>query len=234
MVNELEAKIKEIIPRTYNVKSFRLEVSGQIDYKAGQFLLVTLKTEHELKRYLSISSSPTEEGYIEFTKKLTDSEFSKVLDGLKAGESVTVKYPFGNFVLQEAYFKIAFLSGGIGITPIRSICKYSVDKKLDIDIVLIYANRSIRDIVFKEDFEIMQKGFSKLKVAHMLSEPTEGFKSRIGLIDSQTIKEEIPDYSERKFFICGPPLMVEAMKRILIEELFLSKENIITENFVGY
>ena len=234
MANELEAKIKEIIPRAYNVKSFRLEVGQNIDYKAGQFLCVSLKTEKECKRYLSISSSPTEKGYIEFTKKITQSEFSRVLNTLNVGSSLIIQYPFGKFTLDDPYAKIAFLSGGIGITPIRSIAKFVVDEKLDTDMVLVYANRSIKDIIFKEDFDMMQKQHPKLRVAHVLCESAPGFKCVVGLINAQVIKNEIPDYPQRKFYICGPPAMVEAMQKILSEKLLLPKENIITEKFAGY
>jgi len=234
MANGLEAKIKEIIPRTYNVKSFRVELDGKVDFQAGQFLQVTLKTEPELKRYLSISSSPTEKSYIEFTKKITQSEFSRVLDTSKPGDSLMIQYPFGKFTLDDPHAKIAFLSGGIGITPIRSIAKFAVDEKLNTDMILVYANRSIKDIVFKEDFDIMQKQHPKLRVAHVLSEPAPGFKCVVGLINAQVIKNEIPDYPQRKFYICGPPAMVEAMQKILSEELLLPKGNIITERFQGY
>jgi ferredoxin-NADP reductase len=234
MTVELEVKIKEIIPRTYNVKSFRLDAGQDISFKAGQFLLVTLKNNPALKRYLSISNSPTEKGYIEFTKKLTESDFSEALGTLKAGEAVKAQYPFGKFTLDDSREKVAFLSGGIGITPIRSIAKYVVDKKLGTDIVLIYANRTINDIVFRQDFEVMQKEYPKLKVVHVLSEATPGFKCLTGRIDSKIIKDEIPDYALRKFYLCGPPAMVEAMERILSEELGLLQENIVTENFQGY
>ena len=234
MTTELEVKIKEIIQRTYNVKSFRVELDGKVDFQAGQFLQVTLKTEPELKRYLSMSSSPTEKGYIEFTKKITQSNFSQTLDALKPGDLLKIQYPFGNFTIQDPQAKITFLSGGIGITPIRSIAKFVVDKKMNTEIVLVYANRSIKDIVFKEDFEAMQKQYHRLKVIHVLSEPAPEFKCIVGLINSSVIKSEISDYAERKFYICGPPGMVEAMKKILSEELMLPKENIITENFVGY
>lgn len=234
MATQLQAKIKEIIPRTYNVKSFRLDVGRDIDYQAGQFLCASLKTENTCKRYLSISSSPTEKGYIEFTKKITQSDFSKALNNSKPGDSLIVQYPFGNFTLKDEHAKIAFLSGGIGITPIRGIAKFVVDKKLDTDMILVYANRSIRDIVFKDDFDIMQKQHHKLKVAHVLCEPVAGFKCVVGLINARVIKNEIPDYPQRKFYVCGPPAMVEAMQRILTDELTLPKENIITEKFAGY
>ncbi len=231
---ELEVKIKEIIQRTYNIKSIRLGVKDEVLFEAGQFLSVTLKSNPQLKRYLSISNSPTEKGYIEFTKKLTQSDFSQALDNLKLGDLVKIEYPFGNFTLKPGFKKIAFLSGGIGITPIRSMCKYAVDKGLDIDIILLYANRTKEDIAFREDFAQMQRNHRKLKVVHVLSEPTPEFQYKEGRINNQLIKQEIPDYLGRKFYLCGPPAMVEAMERILIEELALSQENIITENFQGY
>ena len=234
MVKETETKIKEIIPRTHNVKSFRLEVKEAIDFKAGQFLSVTLKADKDLTRYLSISNSPTENGYIEFTKKITESDFSRMLDKLKPGDRLIIKYPYGTFTFEGEYEKIAFLSGGIGITPIRSITKYIVDKALDTDIVLIYANRSIKDIAFKDDFDVMQKQDSRFKIVHILSQAQAGWLGRTGHINGQIIKEEITDYVERRFYICGPPLMVEAMRRILLDDLTLPKENIVTENFVGY
>lgn len=234
MAEEVELKVKEVIQRTYNVKSVRLEINDEPNYIAGQFLSVRFKDDPNLKRYLSLSSSPTEIGYIEFTKKITQSDFSCRFNNLKPGDTLMVKYPLGKFTLEGLSGKIAFLSGGIGITPIRSMIKYTVDKQLGLEIVLVYSNRSVRDIVFKEDFNQMQKDYPKLKVAHVLCEAEPDFKCTVGLINAQVVKNEVPDYGLRKFFLCGPPLMVEAMAKMLSEELNIVKENIITENFVGY
>ncbi len=233
MVRETEAGVKEIIERTHNVKSIRLEIKDA-DFKAGQFAMVMLRGNSRLKRYLSISSSPTEKGYIEFTKKLTKSDFSEELNTMQAGDRVKIQYPFGNFTLRDAGDKIAFLSGGIGITPIRSLCKYAVDARPGIDIVLLYGNQSLGDIVFKQDFDEMEKIHPKLRVVHVLCEPSPGLEYKTGLINKDMIAKEIPDYKERKFYICGPPVMVEAMKEILVEELRITQERIITENFQGY
>ncbi|MBU1727653.1 MAG: oxidoreductase [Candidatus Omnitrophica bacterium] len=236
MTQERELKVKEVIQRTHNVKSIRLEFNAPDDYKAGQFLQAVLNNDPQLKHYLSFSSSPTEKGFIEFTKKISQSNFSKALDSLKPGDSVKVQYPFGKFTLEDngSPEKIAFLSGGIGITPIRSIAKFAVDKNLGEDIVLVYANRSVKDIAFKEDFDAMQKSYPKLRVAHVLCEAEPGFKCRVGMINSQVVRNEVPDFKERKFFLCGPPPMVEAMKKILVEELALPKEQVVTESFQGY
>jgi ferredoxin-NADP reductase len=227
--------LKEIIQRTYNVKSFRLSLDVPLEFKAGQFMRVTLGEGKELEHYLSFSNSPTEIGFIEFTKKISESAFSKRLCGLKPGDTIRVQAPFGKFTLEgNESAKIAFLSGGIGITPIRSIVKYVVDKNIGTDMVLVYANRTIRDITFHQDLEQMQKRYPKFKLAHILCEPAPNFTCNIGLMNAQIVKNEVPDYNERKFYLCGPPGMVEAMKKMLLEELKVKKENIITENFQGY
>jgi ferredoxin-NADP reductase len=236
MANDAELKIKEIIQRTHNVKSFRLGLDRDVDFKAGQYMLVTVNSDgKDLSRYLSISNSPTEKGYIEFTKKLTNSDFSKTLDKVKIGDEVKVKYSFGKFTFEGEYGKIAFLSGGIGITPIRSITKFVVDKNLGTDMVLLYGNQSLEDIVFKEDFDLMQKEYPKFKVEHVLCDDTNcSWPVKVGFITKDIILECLPDYKERKFFICGPPAMVDAMKKILLEEIGLTKDYIIEENFKGY
>ena len=234
MLKQVDLKIKEVIKRNYNVISIRLGIESEPDFEAGQFLNACFTGEKQCCRYLSISSSPTENGYIEFTKKLTGSDFSLMLEAAKPADIISVQYPFGKFTLSGLKSKVAFLSGGIGITPIRSMCKFAVDENLGIDMVLIYANRSVNDIVFKEDFDQMQKQYPLLKVAHVISEPASGFDCTVGRINAQVIKAKAPDYLERKFYLCGPPPMVIAMEKILSEELSLPKENIIVEQFQGY
>jgi len=235
MPQEFTLKVKEIIQRTYNVKSFRLALDAPLEFKAGQFMKVMLGEGKELEHYLSFSNSPTEIGFIEFTKKISESSFSKRLCGLDSGDEVKIQAPLGKFTLEgNESAKIAFLSGGIGITPIRSMCKYAADKNLGTDIILVYSNRTIKDIAFREDFNQMQKVYPKLKVVHVLCEIEPGFKCSVGHINAQVVKKEVPDYLMRKFYLCGPPAMVEAMRKILAEELLLPKENIITENFQGY
>ncbi|MFA5138003.1 MAG: FAD-binding oxidoreductase [Elusimicrobiota bacterium] len=233
MPREATVKVKEVIPRTPDVKSIRVETGGDIPFQAGQFLAVTLH-DPSLKRFLSISSSPTEKGYIEFTKKLTSSDFSKAFDELRPGDPVTIRYPMGRFTFDPAHPKAAFLSGGIGITPIRSICAHLVDSKADADMVLLYGNWTMKDIAFKDDFDAMQARCPRLRVVHVLAKPGPAWKGRSGFVTAQLLREEIPDFLERRFYVCGPPGMVDAMRKILAQELSFPQDRIVTESFQGY
>ncbi len=233
-----ETEVSDVIQRTDNVKSLRFRVEEDVDFKPGQFFFVTIKVEGtERTKHFSFSNSPTEKGYIEFTKRITDSEFSKALGGLKTGDWARLKMPYGSFTFEGEYEKIAFLSGGIGITPIRSICKFATDMKLPTDIVLLYGNNKEQDIIFRQDLDEMERVNKNMRVVYTLTSQDiarQAWHGRTGYIDEKMIKEEIPDYKERTFYICGPPKMVGSLVNVLDNKLSMQEDKIKTENFVGY
>jgi ferredoxin-NADP reductase len=227
--------VKDIIPRTYNVTSFRFPRPAELDYKAGQFLFITLKGADgkELSKHFSFSSSPTEKTHIEFTKKLSDSDFSAVLKGLKKGDWARIDAPYGKFTFEGEYERIGFLGGGIGITPFIGMCRYCSDMRLDTKITLLYGNRTESDIAFRKDLEAMAAQNKNLKVVFTLNEADSGWKGATGFITTDMIKKEIPDYKDTMFYTCGPPPMVEIMGK-LIEQLGLPETQLKREYFTGY
>jgi ferredoxin-NADP reductase len=226
--------VKEIIPRTYNVISFRFPRPAELDYKAGQFLFVTFKADgKELSKHFSFSSSPTEKAQIEFTKKLSDSEFSAVLRGLKKGDWARIDAPYGKFTFEGEYKKIGLLGGGIGITPFMGICKYCTDMRLDTKITLLYGNRTESDIVFRKELEALQEQNKNLKVVFTLNEADSRWKGATGFITADMIQKKIPDYKDTVFYTCGPPAMVKVMEN-LVEQLSLPKTQLKREYFTGY
>ena len=234
---KFDAKVIDIIKRTTGVKSFRFDAQ-EADFKAGQFFFVTIEVGGEERtKHFSFSNSPTEKNYVEFTKRMTRSAFSNALDALKISDKARLKMSLGSFVLDKGYNKIAFLSGGIGITPIRSMCKFATDMKLKHDMVLFYGNRREEDIIFKQDFDEMRSINKKFRVIYTLTSPEidkNAWQGRCGHIDDKMIAEEMPDYKDRVFYICGPPRMVESLTKMLKEKLSVGEDKIKTENFTGY
>ena len=231
---KFDTTVAEIIPRTYNVKSFRFARPSSLNFKAGQYMFLSVKVGgKETRKPLSISSSPTEPSHIECTKKITEHPFSKRLNDLKLGEAVTVEAPLGNFTFEGESERIGLLSGGVGITPLRSICKYCTDMKLKTKVTLLYGNKTEADIAFREDFEQMQKQYKSLKVVLALAEPEANWKGYTGYINAEMIRKEIPDYRETLFYVCGPPEMVQAMESIL-NTMDVPVGNVKKENFTGY
>jgi ferredoxin-NADP reductase len=236
-IKEFETKVIDVIQRAHDIKSFRFAVPEEVTFKPGQFFVLTVRIKgQDATKHFSFSNSPTEKGYVEFTKRITSSEFSQALDKLRVGDWARLKMPYGFFTFEGEYEKIAFLVGGIGITAVRSMCKFSCDKKLPTDIILIYANRTEEDIAFHDDFLQMEAENKKLRIVYTLDNPIDRivWKGKIGFIHSEMVKEEISDYIERIFYICGPPKMVDYLRSLLSDELKLDKGRIKWEHFLGY
>lgn len=226
--------VEDIIQRTIPVKSFRFDRPQEFDFNPGQWMYVTILINGERQtKHFTISSSPTEEEYLEFTKKITDHEFSVALDKLIKGDPAWIDGPYGDFTFVGEYPKIGMITGGIGITPLRSILRYCTDKKVQSKITLIYGNRNEESIVFREELEEMAEKNPNLKIVHCLSQPGDAWKGKKGHVNQAIIMEEIPDYSERVFFVCGPPALVTDLTGAL-DILHIRMPQVKLELFPGY
>jgi len=236
-MKELRVTLTERIARTASIQSFRFSAKEKINFVAGQFMQVIFDENNRdnkgLNKYLSFSSSPTKD-YIEFTKRISASDFSHKLTELKIGDEVLIKVPLGACTFDGSYKKIAFLIGGIGITPAISIIEYIVDKHLDTDVELFYSNRSDDDIAFRRDLDTWQKENRNIKVTYLVSDcPSKDNRCLFGHIDKKLICEKAHCVDERVFFIFGPPRMVESLKATCVE-LGCAADKVKTESFLGY
>lgn len=231
---EFETQVAEIIRRTSDVKSFRFRRPEGLDYDPGQYMYVTIMIDGEKQtKHFTISSSPTESDFIEFTKRITDHEFSKALNKLKVNDWAFIEAPEGEFTFKGEYPKVALITGGIGITPFRSMIKYCTDKSVQSQITLLYGNRNEETIAFREELAELAKQNPNITIVHTLSQPSESWKGRRGYVDLQMIKEEIPDYSEQVFYVCGPPGLVTSILNVL-KTLEIPEEKTKVERFPGY
>ena len=235
---EFETEVISVIERAPCVKSFRFTRPEEADFAAGQYFMLYIDVNGEEKcKPFSFSSSPTEMTHIEFTKRLTGSDFSNALDKLKEGDKVRIKMPFGSFTLKQASTgKIAFLCGGIGITPVRSMAKYATDLSTPADMVLLYGNGGEEEIVFREGLDGMQKANPYFKVIYTLTctDVPKEWKGCCGFINKEMIEKEMPDFEDRTFYACGSPYMVKCLVELLKGDLKIPDEKIVMEHFLGY
>ncbi len=231
---KFETSFSDIIQRTHDVLSFRFPRPQGLDYKPGQYLFVTIKQgDKELNKHFSFSSSPTEKDHIEFTKKLTDHEFSNALKAAKVGDWARIDAPYGQFTFEGEYPKIALLGGGIGITPFVSYIRNATDKGLPSRITLFYGCRTEGDIAFRKEFEDLAQKNGNLKLFFILNQASPGWTGLTGTINAEMIKQQLPDYKDNVFYTCGPPPMIKAMEN-LVETLGVPKTQLKSEYFTGY
>lgn len=232
---QFDATILEAKKETRDILRLRFDTQEQnFEFAPGQYLMLSIATG--LTKPLSICSSPTKKGFVEISKKITESDFSKKILSAKKGDTAAIQGPFGKFVLDESEKNTVMLSGGIGITPLRSMIQYAADKKLTNKIALFYSNRVPEEIAFFSEFEELQKQNKNLKVINSITRPEESkqeWRGRVGRIDKKLVLEFVPNPMNCVFYSCGPPSMVDAMKQLL-KEMNVPSEKIKTELFAGY
>jgi ferredoxin-NADP reductase len=232
-MQEYTVKVIELIKQTPSATTIRMEKPEGFTFEPGQWGYFTLQDgQSAFSHPLSFSSSPTEP-YLEFTKRISGSDFSKIVESFQGGEKITFSGPMGNLVYKGGLDKVTFIAGGIGITPIRSILKHAVDKGVTGEKFFLYGNHNVEDTAFADEIRQWEKADPGLKVVHVLIEPPADWTGYTGFINSTVIAESVPELDQQHFFISGPPPMVGAVTRCL-DELGIDPGKVVKEELKGY
>jgi len=212
----------------------------KFNYQPGQYVELTLphaETDSRgSRRYFTLASSPTEATLqigIRFYDK--GSSFKKALRAASELTAISAGQLGGEFTLsKDPHQKLAFIAGGIGVTPFRSMVKYLDDTDDPRPVTLLYGERTVQDIAYSDVFEAARQhvGTKIIYVINDENAPTSS-KVRQGTITPELIQTELPDYSERLFYVSGPPTMVRAIKKMLLG-LGVARKNIKVDFFSGY
>jgi len=160
------------------------------------------------------------------------SSFKKKLLSLNVGDKIYAGELSGDFILPENLNeKLVFVAGGIGITPMRSMIKFTTDQKQKRDIVLFYVCSTESEFVYKDVFENAKE--NGIKTVYICSKPTENWKGKSGRIDREIIEEEVSDFANRTYYLSGPNVMVDSYKKLL-KQLGISRRKIKSDYFPGY
>ncbi|MBI5613772.1 RnfABCDGE type electron transport complex subunit D [Candidatus Gottesmanbacteria bacterium] len=217
-------------------------------FTPGQYVELTVPHDGSdsrgVRRYFTLASSPTEDT-IRFGVKVQEqgSSYKRVLREL-SGE-VIASCLSGEFTLpKDVNVPMVWIAGGIGITPYRSMAKYLIDRKEKRSVVLLYVNKRAGEIVYKDVFDIASKEVG-LRAVYALTDTVSipkgwltGSQSpdevrKAGRIDEAMLREILPDYLSRTYFLSGPHAMVEGYRDIL-KKLGVPEKQIITDYFPGF
>ncbi len=221
--------------RATATKTFTFERPADLTYAPGQFFFVLLQAAgselRPIEHHFSFSSSPTEP-VVEFTTRMTGHEFKNRLEMLEVGDVVHLAGPDGAFVLDPDATKVVYLAAGIGITPVRSTVRWALDSGAKVDIVVLYANRDLEGAAFREEFDAIAS--DTIRVVNVLSHPPSAWTGLAGHIDADIVRDVVPDWGERRFFVSGPPRAVDGLTRMLFDDVGVPTDRVISEHFPGY
>lgn len=221
--------------------AFSFAKPAGFEYRAGQHMDVTLINPPETDtegdtRTFSLASAPSE-NLLMIATRMRDTAFKRVLKNMALGTKVTFGHPHGSFTLHNDSSKPAvFLIGGIGITPVFSIIKDATERNAPHSLYLYYSNRHPEDAAFLEALKDLETKNHRFIFVPTMTEPkksTAQWVGETGVIDCSMIERYLEDIRAPIFYLSGPPAMVGAMRKLLVES-GVDEDNIRTEEFSGY
>jgi NAD(P)H-flavin reductase len=203
-------KIVDIVRETPDIKTFKLKfkddsLGKNFSFRAGQFAEYSVFGEGECT--FCIASSPTRREFLECSFKIAG-KVTNALKKLNVGDTIGLRGPYGNyFPLEKMKGKnIVFISGGIGLAPVRCIIWNVLDLRDQFkDITIIYGARTVADLVYKHELEEWKSmnGVKTIPIVDPGGENPE-WKGEIGFVPA-IVEKAAPNSENSMAIICGPP-----------------------------
>lgn len=203
---------------TKTIVSVEVKPPAGFRYRPGQYAMVRLETEEGPDmRPLSIASAPQDDT-LEFATRLGPSAFKRALVTLQPGAALPVSRPMGSFHFERSRPAI-MVTGGIGITPLRSMLRDAAATGHDQPIRLLYGNRSVDEIAYRDELEQLAASDSLLHITWALSRPA-GFApavgdAHVGRIDDALLRRHLDELPDAVFYLTGPAAMVGEVRGVL-------------------
>ena len=162
----------------------------------------------------------------------------------KPGDKVTISGPYGAVLLPKNdpdNVEYIFVGGGAGMAPLRShIMQLFKTLKTGRKVSFFYGARALVEAFYLEDFAELEKEFPNFKFHLALDRPdpaadAAGVKYTAGFVHNVMYETYLKDHEtpeDIKYFMCGPPMMVASVNRLL-DSLGVPPENVLYDNFGG-
>jgi ferredoxin-NADP reductase len=228
----------EVAERTL---AFQFEKPAGFTFKPGQYINLTLLDPPETDaegnvRTFSIASAPGEHALMVATR-MRDSAFKRVAARMPLGTEVQLEGPFGNLTRHaDATRPAAFLAGGIGITPFRSILVHAAKTRLPHRLFLFYSNRRPEDAAFLDELQALQRenrNYTFIGTMTAMERSQRPWLGATGHLNQTLLARILNGVVRPIFYIAGPSQMVSAL-HAMVKGAGVSDSDIRTENFTGY
>ncbi len=226
--------------------AFYFEKPEGFTHKAGQYadlqyadltLIDPQQTDAEGNvRTFTLANAPYEDALL-FATRMRDSAFKRVLKAMPIGTEISLDAPHGSFTLHNKVdVPAVFLTGGIGLTPARSIILQAAHDKLAHTIYLFDSNKRPEDAVFLDELMAAQQdnpNYTFIGTMTQMEKSNRSWDGETGLIDEAMLEKYVGDLNVPIYYIVGPQGMVYAMVEMLLTA-GVDDDNIRTEEFFGY
>lgn len=237
-----EAPLKRRVLVAERTMAFSFARPADWDYRAGQFIDITLHDPPETDaegdtRGFSISSAPCED-VITITTRLRETAFKRSLQEVPLGTQAKLEGPFGDLRLHHAKRPAVVLTGGIGITPFRSILVEAIrgGGGLSYPVTLLWANHQPADAPYLDEMRALAAAEPQLTVVPTMTALATGegsWSGERGRIDATMLARHAPSSPAPIYYVTGPVRMVQGLRAMLVA-VDVDEDDIRTEEFTGY
>ncbi len=204
------------------------------------------KNEAPIRRNYSLATNPTKDKHLRFNVRIATpprgqdcpaGAGSTWVHHLKAGDKLTAIGPFGDFLIKDTDKEMVYLGGGAGMAPLRSHLSHLFETlKTGRKVSFWYGARSLQEMFYQEYFEELAAQFPNFSFHVALSEPQpeDNWNGPTGFIH-EVLKREYLDRHENpsaiEYYLCGPPMMVQAASDMLEEDFVIAPNDIAYDEF---
>lgn len=236
----------EAPPHRVKYADFEIEEKFRDDWDRYNLWRYVSETHEEVVRAYSMANYPGEKGMIMLNVRIATpppdkpdappGRISSYIFSLKPGDKVTISGPYGEFFAKETDNEMVFIGGGAGMAPMRSHIFDQLKRlKSRRTISFWYGARSLREVFYAEEFDKLAKEHDNFSWHLALSQPMpeDCWRGKCGFIHQVLFDSYLKDHpapEDCEYYICGPPLMNEAVIHML-DSLGVEPENILYDDF---
>ncbi len=211
-----EAEILNITDETQNIKTFTLAPRSKIDFRAGQFMDVTMPGIGEAPFTPSSNHNSAEK--LDFTI-MRAGRVTSLIHNAKVGDIVGVRGPYGlGYPLDEFKSRELFIvGGGVGLAPLRALLYALFNEVNDYKkIILKYGSKTSKDIVYSHEIESWKNKAPHVDIEISVDKGDEEWKGNVGLVTT-LLRPGAVDVTTAAAIVCGPPIMMKFVTFKLLE-----------------
>ncbi|MFO7900791.1 MAG: FAD/NAD(P)-binding protein [Planctomycetota bacterium] len=222
------AELVEVIDETPTIRTLIVEPEEPLEFKAGQFVQLTVPGRGEAP--FTPSSSPSQPDRIAVTV-LRTGKITDELHEASVGETLGIRGPFGKgYPLEKLPGKdVLIVGGGVGLAPLRALIFALLEDLSEIPRVSIkYGARCMEELLFNDQYDGWAE-HPKVDFTCTIDRPQEGWTGRTGVVTT-LLKGVDVHIGNCLSFVCGPSIMLKFTTMALEEEGFAPEQIYLSMN----
>jgi Na+-transporting NADH:ubiquinone oxidoreductase subunit F len=233
-------------PHTVRYSDFDIDERFRPEWDKYNLWQYVSKVDEPVMRAYSMANYPGEKGIIMLNVRIASpppskpdappGKVSSYIYNLKPGDRVSLSGPYGEFFARETNNEMIFVGGGSGMAPMRSHIFDQLERlHSGRKISYWYGARSLAEVFYAEDFDRLAQEHDNFEWAIGLSSPLpeDNWTGPVGFIHQILYDQYLKDHpapEDCEYYLCGPPMMIDAVVNMLINQGVDSK-NILFDKF---